>query len=395
MPSEKIKLIIDVVTGQSSSALKKLSSDLKATETTFGKMKVAGSAGLDMIKQNAGLIAAGAGAAIAGFAAKAVGDFQSVALATGEFRDATGLAAEEASRFIEVGKDLGIPVETLQGALNRLNRAAADTPGAFDEIGAAIQRNRDGTVDVNETFLATIDALNGIPDPAQRAARAQELFGRGWQQIAELIGMGAEEVRAALDSVEAGKLKTDDDVAQARQFRDQLDELRGVVESVTQSVGEGLVPVLSDLVGIMQSVGGVVGLLPDPPDWLTTAAKWMTPIGPIEKINDGLNNLRGNFEATYTGATKAQNAATELAAADEELAAVTELAAAKVDRLQAANESATTAAERAAEAYLADSPGTRCGSACSDARKGAGQAVNRRRRVALLEQTRRRPGRQW
>ena len=128
-----------------------------------------------------------------------------------------------------------------------MNRAAAETPEAFDDIGAAIARNKDGTIDVNETFLNTIDALNRIPDAAQRAAAAQKIFGRGWTEISELIGTGADDVRQKLADVSEQKIIDDAEIAQARELRDGLEDLKDKGEDLTAAIGGMLVPALNDL----------------------------------------------------------------------------------------------------------------------------------------------------
>jgi hypothetical protein len=250
--SERIKLVIDVATGDATGPLRKLSTDLKEADGAFAKTRVAAGSAFDYIKQHAALAAVSAGAAIVAFGVKAVGAFQETALGAGELRDALGVTAEEASQLQEVAGDLGIGVDALGTAVGRMNRAAADTPGAFAEIGAEIKRNADGTINVTETFLEVVDALNEIPDASQRASAAQKIFGRGWQDMAELVGMGADELRAALDSVEGGKIIDDAEIARAREMRDQIDGLKGAWESFVITAGGALTTVsgaISDVKG--------------------------------------------------------------------------------------------------------------------------------------------------
>jgi hypothetical protein len=252
--SERIRLVIDVATGDASGPLKKLSNDLKEADGAFGKMRVAAGSAFDYLKQHAALAAVSAGAALATFGVKAVGAFQETALGAGELRDALGVTAEEASKLQEVAGDLGIGVDTLESAIGKMNRAAAQTPEAFAAIGAEIQRNADGTINVTETFLEVVDALNAIPDASQRAAAAQKIFGRGWQDVAELVAMGAEELRAALDSVEGGKIIDDAEIARAREFRETIDDLKGAWESFVNTAGGALVTVFNGVEKVHQGV---------------------------------------------------------------------------------------------------------------------------------------------
>jgi hypothetical protein len=251
---EQITLAIDVVSDKASGGLKKLSTDLKSADGAFAKAKVGASGLFDYLKQNAATVALAAGTALVTFAVKAVDAFQDTALGAGQLRDSLGVTADEASRFQEVAGDLGIGVEALETGIGRMNRAAEETPEAFDAIGAAIARNADGTVNVTETFLNTIDALNRIPDATKRAQAAQEIFGRGWQDMAELVQLGADGVRAAMDSVEEGKIIDDGEIDKAREFRDRLDDLKGTVEELSVALGGELVAAASDALGPLQQL---------------------------------------------------------------------------------------------------------------------------------------------
>ena len=238
MASERIQLLIDVLTGNSKTQLGQLRSDLSKAEGAFGKAKVGASALGGFLKTNLAFGAAGAATAIGAFAAKSIQAFTDTGRAAGHLRDATGLAAEEASRLAEVGADIGIPVETLATAVGRMNRMAASTPGAFEDIGVALSRAADGSIDVNETFLDTIEAIRQIPDEAQRAEAAQKIFGRGWQQIAELIMTGADGVRAAMESVSDAQVFDDEEIEKAREMHARLEDLQDQFLALQLAAGE-------------------------------------------------------------------------------------------------------------------------------------------------------------
>lgn len=255
MPSERIQLLIDVVTGNAKSSLNQLKSDLQNADTAFGKVKVAGSALGGFLKQNLAFGAAAAGTALVGFGVDAAKAFTDAGRAAGLMRDQTGLAAEEASRFAEVGADLGIPAETLAAAINRMNRAAASTPEAFTAIGASLKTASDGSLDVQETFLETIDAINRIPDAAARADAAQRIFGRGWQQIAELISTGADGVRASLEGVSDAQVFSDEEIAKAREMHARLEDLQDQFLALQLAAGEFVV----DFVAGVEKISGAIG----------------------------------------------------------------------------------------------------------------------------------------
>jgi murein DD-endopeptidase MepM/ murein hydrolase activator NlpD len=211
-------------------------------------------------RANMGAFALGASAAVGAFAVKSIASFQNTALGAGKLRDALGVTAEEASRLQEVADDLGIGVAALESTMGRMNRTAAQTPDKFAAIGAELAKNEDGTTNVTETFLSTVDALNQIPDATVRAQKSQEIFGRSWQDIAELVAAGGDSVRESLASVEAGKIVDDAEIERARKFRDTLDNLKGVAEELAVEVGGALVDALDDMAPALQATAEAAGL---------------------------------------------------------------------------------------------------------------------------------------
>jgi hypothetical protein len=238
-----------------SSSFAKLKSDVASANGAMGKFKAAGSGAFAAVQANALQFAAVAGAAVVGFAAKAVIAYKDLGLAVGKFADATGVSAEEASRLIEVTGDLNIESSTLLSSLNKMNRAVASGSTAFKDIGAEIARTSTGAVDVNQTFLNVIDALNQIKDPAERAKAATELLGKGWTELSRMVGMGADELKKALEGVADVKVFDDKDVRDAEELDAAFKNLGDKFEEFSLVVGELLVPALTD------ALEGVVDLL--------------------------------------------------------------------------------------------------------------------------------------
>ena len=98
--ANKISVIIDVAVDKGVSSLKKFRSAIGEAETASGKMRAGFDVAKESIVANAANIAMAAGGALIAFGVKSVKAFQDTALAAGQFSDATGLAVDEASRFI-------------------------------------------------------------------------------------------------------------------------------------------------------------------------------------------------------------------------------------------------------------------------------------------------------
>ncbi len=256
---DTLRLTVDVVSGQATSFksfLSGMKSDLAGAEGALAKTKVVAGNALSFVQENAVALALGAGAALGGFAVKSVDAFQETALGAGHLRDALGLSAEEASRWQEVAGDLGIGTDKLATSFGRMEKTLGATPEVFKDLGVSIAHAKDGTVDANGTFLNVIQTLHDIKDPAERAAAANKLLGKSWQDSAELIELGAVGVRQRLAEVESQKIMSDDKIAAAYRFRDALDDLHDKAEDLGIAVGGELAPALTEAAGALDQVIG-------------------------------------------------------------------------------------------------------------------------------------------
>lgn len=287
--NERIRVLFDVDTVGGVKSLKGLRDSVKDADGSIGKMK-AGLSGLGgMLKENIAGAAVAAGTALVAFGVKAVGAFQDTALAAGKFADATGVTVEEASRFLEVAGDIGVSSESLQGAFQRLNKAVADGKPSLERYGVEVVRTADGMVDANATFINAATTVGAIVDPTKRAQAAQELFGKSYAEVSELMEMSAGELKTALDGVSDAKVIDEGELKRAREFRDQLDNLKDIFEDVSLAVGEAVVPALTDMAEALVSINDAASALTggDFGQFLSGAYD----ISPIAQTTDAINAL--------------------------------------------------------------------------------------------------------
>lgn len=249
----------------------------------LGKMKAGFGAAGDFIKANAASIATAAGGALATFALKAMDDFQDLALEVDKFSNVTRIAAEESSRWIEIAGDLGIEATSVQDSINKMNKSLASSRDEYDKLGIEIARTKDGTIDANETFIRTVDAIGKIKDPAERARVATQLLGKSWTQVSELVEMGAGSLRSALESVSGAKIIDEAEIQRAKEFRAAQDALKDAFENVALAVGQELVPMMTDLMESLQPLADKAG-------WLSRAWKvgFGAMTGNVDLLQDGL-----------------------------------------------------------------------------------------------------------
>ena len=255
--SERLKFIIE---GDSKSAVKAFSDAEKAADKSLGGTE----AKLD--KLGAGLTKFGAGAmAFAGVAGagliKLGADASAAAIEAGKFSDATGLSVEAASRWIEVAGDIGIEAGTVEKSLGFMNKTLGNSPEKFAALGVEVVKAKDGTTDANATFLAVVDRLNAIKDPAAKAAAGAQLLGKGWQGMAELIATGSGSLTKSLAAVSDAKVTTPEELAKAKEFRAAIDQMKDSFQDLAISIGQGVAPVIATVAKGLSTVVDVFGKL--------------------------------------------------------------------------------------------------------------------------------------
>jgi hypothetical protein len=261
-------------------------------EGGLGKFKAGSKSIMDSVGANAASFAIAGAAAFGKFAFDGVKAFQELALGAEKFATATGLAIEDASRYIEAAGDIGVPIDAVQTAIGKLNKTIGADPDKVRDLGVDLVYLKDGSLDVNETFLNTIDRLKKIKDPAEKAKVAAQLLGKGWQSMSTLIEMGADDLKKSLDGVSKSKVIDPKELDRAKELRDIMDTLKDKVEDLSLSIGQSLVPVLGDLGKVLDVGMDVRNVFKSIP-----GATWMsenlTPLGLTKNALGGVKDAAG------------------------------------------------------------------------------------------------------
>lgn len=213
-------------------------------------------------------------------------DFERLGTEIGKGAEATGLSYEAFSRWKEVADDAGVSGAALEGTVGKFNKVLGASPGLLEAYGGELVKAADGTVDVNATFLNAIDTINGIEDPMKQAEAASKLFGRGWQEMGELINRGSGQLRTDLAAVDESKVFDEDKVDDARKLRDAFDSIRDAGESLFLTIGENLAPVVADLAPQLEKA--VQQVKPLAEGFSDMASGALAAIGPIVELANKL-----------------------------------------------------------------------------------------------------------
>ncbi len=166
-----------------------------------------------------------------------------------DISDRTGLAASKVAVLNRAAIEAGVGAESLVGALERMNRtiggAIAGNQAAKDALtGLGVSLSELKGLDADDQMQILAKALASIEDPAERAARATEIFGKSSSKLLELL----KDFEGATDAARRGMLLTADDI----------DHLSASAEEGRKSV-LGLWDVLKQ--GALVSIGNISTIL--------------------------------------------------------------------------------------------------------------------------------------
>ena len=106
----------------------------------------------------------------------------------------TGLTRQEVQLFTAAAQNQGVSADFLQTFMRGLSKTMEDTSPAamrtreeLNKMGVELFKLSGGAKNSGELLLDISDALGKIEDPFQRAAKAQEIFGRGGIEALKLF----------------------------------------------------------------------------------------------------------------------------------------------------------------------------------------------------------------
>jgi hypothetical protein len=279
------------------SGLKNIRRDVAQTDGFMNKLKV-GAKGLgDTLKQNAGPAALAAGAAFVAFGVKAVGAFTDTAKAAIDMSAATGLAVEDASRWIAVGDDFGVSAEQMAAGVGKITKSLDSEKWA--EYGIATRDAAGNARDANTILLDTFDMLGRVTNETERARIGAELFGKGYANLAPLIGKTRVEYEDMLGAVEKGQVITAKEAEKAERMRKAEDALSDAVSEVTLAFGE-MVAELAPAIEEMADGVAKVTELTDKIGGLGKTVRWAADqLNIFDNMRSGWERMTGSNRPWY------------------------------------------------------------------------------------------------
>lgn len=210
----------------------------------------------------AGAMTAVAGAAVA--AGKAFIDSANDVAAWGDQIDKESqkmnMSAQGYQEWSFILEHAGTSIEGMKTSMKKLTVAAEEGNDAFTALG--ISQEELANMSPEETWNATISALQNVADEGERTALANQLLGKGAVELAPLFNMTAEETEALKTQVnELGGVMSDNAVKAAANYEDQLQNmqvsLKGLKNNIMSQFLPGISSVMSGLSKLFSGNGGL------------------------------------------------------------------------------------------------------------------------------------------
>ena len=178
--------------------------------------------------------------------------FADVGSALVDMRDRTGVAIEALSELTYAAEQSGASAEDLEGGLRFMSRAitaAADgSPAAIEAlqaIGVTIDELQGMSQDAR--FERIADGIAAIQDPAERAARARAIFGRGAGRLLPLMSGGSGGIRSLRgEARDSGLSMSTADAEAAEALGDQMSRIGKQIKMLWFEIGASIAPIAKE-----------------------------------------------------------------------------------------------------------------------------------------------------
>lgn len=156
------------------------------------------------------------------------------------------MTAEGYQTWAFILEHAGASIDGMKNAMKKLTIAAEEGNDAFAALG--ISEEQLAAMSPEETWNATIEALQNVADEGERTALANELLGKGAVELAPLFNMTAEETDELKTQVkELGGIMSDDAVKAAAEYQDELQNMRVALDGVKNNMMSKFLPGMSQV----------------------------------------------------------------------------------------------------------------------------------------------------
>lgn len=150
-------------------------------------------------------------------------------------------------------QSMQIGMKTLTNQIDEAKNGSEDAQEKFAQLGISLEDLN--TMSREEIFEQAIYGFQGMADSTERAALANDLFGRSGQELTPLFNMTAEETQGLIEQAnEYGMVMSEDAVAASAAFKDSLTTLQGTLTGVKNNLLSEFLPSFSTVMDGLSAI---------------------------------------------------------------------------------------------------------------------------------------------
>ncbi|MDY7537679.1 hypothetical protein QN372_00820 [Undibacterium sp. RTI2.1] len=171
-----------------------------------------------------------------------------------------GVTTERASVLMVAMRHLGIDSEVLTMAAGKMSKQIATNGQAFEKLGVKVKDSA-GQYRPTLDIMGEVNAkLKEIQNPIEQNIAGTQVYGKSWNDVRATLKLTTEEIKAAEQKTkDLGLVVGDEGVAQAKKYKESINDMKLVMTSLEVQAGNALLPTFVKLGGWLSGVGPVAG----------------------------------------------------------------------------------------------------------------------------------------
>ncbi|OIR10973.1 hypothetical protein GALL_71440 [mine drainage metagenome] len=169
----------------------------------------------------------------------------------------TGLSTDRMQELRYAAQTADIPFDALQQSMGLLSRkmaeaqqGSAEAANAFKSVGISTEQLSHMTLD--EALAKISDKFHDSEDGANKSAVAMQLLGRSGADMIPFLNKGSEEIsKLSAEARQMGLVLSKEDIEAGAHLDDQMKQLHGGMEAMTNLISIKMIPAFSAIVGAM------------------------------------------------------------------------------------------------------------------------------------------------
>ena len=214
------------------------------------------------MKKHSGAIKAGlvgVGVAAVAIGAKMFTSTVATGVQLDKMNKTLGISVEQLGRFTYALNQEHASIEVFQIGMKRLSKAMfdadeglAESVRTFENLNISLYDTAGGLRNVDDVMMETADIFMNMTNNTEKAALAQEMFGKSGMELIPFLEMGSEGINAlGMEAEELGIIMSGQTAKDMKAFDDEMTKMKGAVKGVSMQIGTILLPIMKDLLGML------------------------------------------------------------------------------------------------------------------------------------------------